>query len=245
MLTSKGERILAELEAGQDNYLPNPGVSSEIASRSITCIVGPSAIGKSTIMRAIVESDPAFAVAGTLTTREPRSDDNDNGKQYDYIPYTDEGLEGLTRRIEGGELVQYHVHDSTRHVYGTDVSHFPTRHSLLDATASSVTNMRRLPFGECITIGLVAPAEQWGEWLNLRFPVGHKSRHARIIEAITSFTWMLSQPREQVAVVENQVGHQTEVAALIIAICKGQTSAATANARDLAAEGLRYARKLL
>jgi guanylate kinase len=78
----------------------------------LTVIAGPTAVGKGTVVRRILEIDPAVQLSVSVTTREPRPGEID-GVHYHFI-----SVEQFDQMIRDGELLEYAVvHKS--HKYGT------------------------------------------------------------------------------------------------------------------------------
>ena len=79
-------------------------------SRSILILVGPSAVGKTTVANELVRSYGYFSFIRSLTTRPPRGDGNDDEYLYTTI-------EGFLREIECGGVLEHTEYDGT--LYGT------------------------------------------------------------------------------------------------------------------------------
>jgi len=78
----------------------------------LTVIAGPTAVGKGTVVRRIMEIDPAVQLSVSVTTREPRPGEID-GVHYHFV-----SVEQFDQMIRDGELLEYAVvHKS--HKYGT------------------------------------------------------------------------------------------------------------------------------
>ena len=78
----------------------------------LTVIAGPTAVGKGTVVRRILEIDPAVQLSVSVTTREPRPGEID-GVHYHFV-----SVEQFDQMIRDGELLEYAVvHKS--HKYGT------------------------------------------------------------------------------------------------------------------------------
>ncbi len=72
---------------------------------------GPSAAGKSTIVRRLLAEDPEVRLSVSVTTRPPRPGERD-GREYHFVD-----REEFLRRRAAGEFVEWaEVHD---HLYGT------------------------------------------------------------------------------------------------------------------------------
>lgn len=78
----------------------------------LTVIAGPTAVGKGTVVRWILENHPEIQVSVSATTREPRPGE-ENGKSYFFV--SDEEFDRL---LEANELLEYAVVHGA-HRYGT------------------------------------------------------------------------------------------------------------------------------
>ena len=115
MITRETLTTLEELREAQNSYTPLAEIAEQIGEKALICIFGPSCVGKSTDMQTVTELDSRFAVAGTLTSREARRDDI--GRQYDYVEHTDAGLRPIIEKILKGQVVQYGIHPTSKHLY--------------------------------------------------------------------------------------------------------------------------------
>lgn len=226
---------LMVLESRQNNYMPSDAVAKQLHEKTLLLFVGPTSTGKSTVIRRITELNDQFGIVGSFTTRDPRPDES--GKKFTYLPHTDEGLQKLFQGIEKREIVQYIVHPTTKHVYGTDITDYPKPYNLLDYVAGAVPGIRRLPFRSTRVISLSVEPSQWVYWFNQRFSEGHPDRHKRRDEAILSLRWLLGQPVDSIYWIINGPELLDTAANEIIRI-------ATANA-PVTLHGRRYAEQCL
>lgn len=78
----------------------------------LTVIAGPTAVGKGTVVRYLLEHHPEIKVSVSVTTRKPRPGEVD-GKDYFFV--SDSEFDGM---IESNQLLEYAiVHQSSK--YGT------------------------------------------------------------------------------------------------------------------------------
>jgi guanylate kinase len=78
----------------------------------LTVIAGPTAVGKGTVVRKIIENHPEIELSISVTTREPRPGEVD-GVHYHFISNQE-----FDRMVQSNELLEYAiVHKSNR--YGT------------------------------------------------------------------------------------------------------------------------------
>lgn len=212
---------LFKLEAKQNDYKPAESIARQLQEKVLVLVVGPACTGKTTVIERVASLDERFGIVGSFTTRDPRKDEG--GKRFTYIPHTDEGLEKLFERIEKREIVQYIVHPELKHFYGTDIADYPKTYNVLDFISSSVSMVKKLPFKSSPVAGLVVEASQWREWFNQRFPVGNPARDMRLDEAITSLSWLLSQPEGAVKWIINEPGKADAAAQELIRVGLGES----------------------
>jgi hypothetical protein len=194
-------------------------IAKQLEAKTLVLVVAPTSMGKSTVINRVTELDERFGTVGSFTTRDPRPDET--GKQFTYIPHSDEGLGKLFERIKKQEIVQYMVHPTTKHLYGTDISHYPKQYNLLDFIYKNIEGIRKLPFAASPVISISAEPSQWLYWFNLRFPEGHPERHKRRDEAIACLRWLLAQQIHLVHWVVNTPGNIDAAAQEVIRIGLG------------------------
>lgn len=160
--------------------------SAVLADKTLVMIVGPSAIGKSTLMNEMVQAHSGFAYVHSFTTRAPRE-----GEQSYYRFIDKQTAEDLRQT---GQSVTYFEHPTTHDIYGTTPESYPGKYNLLDTLSGSVADYRELPFAGTITIALTAPAEAWRSWFLSRYPEPSPEAEKRLEEAKISITWALNDP---------------------------------------------------
>jgi guanylate kinase len=75
-------------------------------------LAGPTAVGKGTVARYIIENHPEIVLSVSATTRSPRPGE-ENGVAYYFL--TDEEFDGL---VQSGQMLEYAVVHG-KHRYGT------------------------------------------------------------------------------------------------------------------------------
>lgn len=149
-------------------------------------IVGPTAVGKSSLMNQVAAQDSEFGRVSGFTTREPRP--NDEPGLYRYL------TNGAARQlVEKGEVVQFAIHPTTGDMYGTQPQDYPRRFNLLDTLSTVVDGMRALPFNNVITISLTTDPTAWQNWVLSRYPEPSEERTKRLNEAVQSIEWSMAQ----------------------------------------------------
>ena len=81
--------------------------------RRILILAGPSAVGKTTVMDSILNSDRRFSLVRSATTRAPRGDSHDS--EYIYLT-----KEEFLRRVDSGMMLEYMEYADN--LYGTPAS---------------------------------------------------------------------------------------------------------------------------
>lgn len=187
-----------------------------LSDKILIMIVGPSAIGKSTIMTAATELRDDFSYVRAFTTRTERPGDQGT---YDYI--SKEEAEALQAN---GRAVTYVTFPTTGMIYGTTVKSYQTRYNLLDTLANSVETYRRLPFERTVTISLTTRADTWQQWFLARYPEPTDDAQKRLEEAKLSISWSLAQDHDHHWLI-NQPEHTRDVAQALIQITTDATEA--------------------
>lgn len=162
------------------------GAASAISAKTLVMIVGPTAVGKSTIMNHAVKLDNRFKRVGGFTTRPPRSDDEPGLYRY---PSLDE----VYREQDEGTILQYITNPANGHVYGTSVYDYPGEYNLKDTLSNAVDDFKRLPFMAIHTVSVSGTTDAWRDWLTTRYPQPSTERTMRLKEAKRSIEWSLAQ----------------------------------------------------
>jgi guanylate kinase len=239
MLTQNTLQYLDKLYKDQDSYRPSKAIAAQLASKQILVFVGPTCVGKNTIMEAIAATDEHFKIAGTFTSRDPRP----NEKGYTYYENTDEGLRPVLTAIEEHRVVQYAVNPHAHTLYGSELEDYPGEFNVADVFSSAVSQFKRLGFQKTITFSLATDPIPWLEQFERRFPPNHPQRKARRDEAIESIEWSLSQSSKNHFWLINIHGKQAVTAERVIAFVTG-ASEMKDNGRGYAVAILRAAQSI-
>lgn len=157
--------------------------------KTLVMLVGPSAIGKSTVMNQVTKLDQRFSRVKSFTTRHPRA--NDEPDQYFYLQAGD-----LDQLASTGDIVSQVTFPTTGQTYGTLLSSYPGNYNLLDTLANSVETYRQLPFKATTAISLTTTASTWLEWFLSRYPAPSDEAEKRLQEARLSIGWSLDQAQD-------------------------------------------------
>jgi hypothetical protein len=208
---------------GHEEYIPNLEVQKKLAQTVLVQLIGPTAVGKSTLIDLIVSrNDSHFSEVGTLTTRPKRETDS---------PWVtaDISHEEMKNKIDNHELVQYFRHPSGD-IYATDSSSYRTDVCLLPTMAKSADDFLGCGFIKIIRVGIIANGHQWSERLKERKL--DPSFSGRMIEARESLEWMNGYIRNNsldttsgpdLVIVENNHDMSEEAADKIIDTINGNT----------------------
>jgi guanylate kinase len=220
MLSPDIQDLFNEAQDEETTYRPSPEVLKQLDKKDFIMIVGPTAMGKSTLMNAAVELDDQFARVSGFTTRPKRA--NDEPGLYDYIPHTDEGIKSILAEKQAGNLVQYAIFPTTGYMYGTQLKDYPEKYNLKDTLSNVAGSLAELPFHNTHIIGIVTTPEAWQTWLLQRFKPDDPDFFKRIDEAIQSLEWLLSQPKEKIKWVYNRLDDVTTSAKELIGLVKDE-----------------------
>ncbi len=211
-------------------------IRDKLAHKVVVPLVGPSSVGKTTIMRAVVAADPEFYRSSGFTTRDLR--DGEEPDTYRFLPNTPEQRNAIVKQFENGELIQFAIHPTTGYLYGTSLEDYSGKYNLLDVLSSEVANFRSLGFASCQTIMIVATPDDWQTRFASR-EFSDDENHKRILEGIASLTWGLDQGNG-VRWVENKDDDIRDTVSHVIAIAKNQLHENDERARDIANQLLKY-----
>jgi len=157
-----------------------------LSGKTLVMIVGPTAVGKSSLMNEVVAQDSEFGRVSGFTTRRQRP--NDEPGLYRYLS------NGAARQlIEKGEVVQFAIHPTTGDMYGTQPQDYPRLFNLLDTLSTVVGGIQSLPFKSVVTVSLTTDPAAWQSWVLGRYPEPSEERTKRLQEAVQSIEWSMSQ----------------------------------------------------
>lgn len=184
-------------------YIPAPKVLEGLHKSGFVAVVGPTAVGKTTLIKAAIEIDPQLHMVVSGTSRSPRAGEL-NGVDFHF-----DTLESMQERAKRGEYVTAVTHP-TGDLYTTAVEDYPPgKIALLAALASALPTFRALPFRMFRTVYVVPPSrETWHERLR-----GHdfttKQLERRLKEAEVSLDYAAHDPNVRF-VINDDRGRATE-----------------------------------
>ena len=180
--------------------------SETLVSREVLVIVGPSAVGKTSVMDHLSNLRPELGFPQNFTTRAHRP-----GEPLDlYEHLADEEL----GRIPSDEIAQSVVHPDGN-VYGSRKAAYTAPISVVDAMTSSIDGFYAAGFESVRVVGLIASAGAWMERVGKRIADMPQSRaEARLLEGITCFEW-LTQATEVPVIVNDASSNRVAALELI------------------------------
>lgn len=202
---------LAQLKDGESSYEPSPVVRQQIGEKSLIALIGPSAVGKSTIAREIIRLGGSdFSEAYSSVTRPRRADDPE-GYQT-----ADEGftIERATQLIKDKVVTNYSVHPSGA-IYATLPENFPAAYNLLPLLPSSLSAMKKAGFRAVHAIYVTASIEALEAQLADR--ADDPSFTVRLDEGVASLKWGIAH-KDDLSFVENIHGEPYAAATRIMSI---------------------------
>jgi guanylate kinase len=170
---------------------------SSLLDKTLVMLVGPTAVGKSTLMNAVVARHPEFKRVTGFTTRDPRP--NDEPGQYRYL-----SEQSLGQLVKQNHILQQVTNPANGQIYGTTAEDYPGTYNLKDTLSIAVDAFKRIPFKQHQTFSLTVPVESWRQWLLQRYPDPSDERTSRLLEAKSSIEWSLGQTSAHQWVVNHQ-----------------------------------------
>jgi guanylate kinase len=166
----------------QEHYVPSEQTINQLSQIDLLAIVGPTGVGKSTIINQL---DIPYVISDV--SREPRPDEK---KEKNYHFRTDY-LE-IIKDIKNGEYVQFLV-SKNNEFYGTRGTSYPDSGVCTMAiVAQEIPRFRKLGFRNIKTIYIMPPS--YVEWMRRIGGVRSTDLLARISEARQSIILALEDP---------------------------------------------------
>ena len=182
--------VVQELIELEPRYEPSPEIASELDNVVMGFIIGPSAVGKNTIIDLVVANDNEFGRVQGFTTR-PR-EERDSPDVYRFRDGGETGLKEVLNDVKDKKLVQYSIFPRTGYVYGSEPMDYAAPYVVMDPMASSVERLRLIPFGGIVEIGLAISGAEWIARMKER-PMTPEQFRDRLYEGRYSLEWLLDQ----------------------------------------------------
>lgn len=170
------------------SYQPAPHVLDHLKQVDFVAVVGPSAVGKSTLMARAAAQDHRLTMILTQTSRSLRPEEKDG---VDIHSRTKEDMLARIARREYVQVAPALLGD----VYATGPEDYPAEGiGIMAVLADALPVFRALPFKSLQVIFVVPPSrERWQSQLKMhRFDPEKLAK--RVAEAKQSFTFALGSP---------------------------------------------------
>jgi guanylate kinase len=164
------------------NYQPSPDVLKQIGNLTLCMIVGPSGVGKSTMIE-----HSGFVFVPSDTTRDPRP-----GEQQGVDMYFHKDYDQVVADIAAGRFVQIAL-GASGDLYATKDTSYPTSGiATMPIMADVIPAFRGLGFQKTITAFITPPS--YKEWMRrIKKPgLSEQDIQKRLPEAKRSFEFVLS-----------------------------------------------------
>jgi guanylate kinase len=209
------------------DYHPNTTVLNALRQVHLVGVVGPTAVGKSTVVKRAKELDPSLHIVLSTVTRPPRPG------EYDGVDYHFRDRQSMLQRIQQREFVQVPP-SLLGDLYATAPEDYSSEGvSVLAHLAQIVPTLRALPFAQNRTVFVLPPS--WDAWQE-RITHHHftpAQMGKRMAEALDSLAFACHDP-EVIFVLNDQIDVAAEA---FLAIVRGNAAPAEQQAacRALAA----------
>lgn len=214
------EKLTMELAAHEADYLPNDSVLESIQHKTFVGIIGPLAVGKSTLIREATELDNEFHEIQGITTR-PQRPREELGEFRAFWPHDIDTLHEINNLREHGNLVQYAVHPKTRYVYASTLEDYGPTYNLLPVLPGNLQQFKNMPFKQQHHISITCTPREWmHRFLERAEHMEKPDINKRLLEAKENIAWSLEQPDMQW--VTNWQGRAHDAARKVIDIARGE-----------------------
>ncbi len=186
------EKLKLDVKAFAETYVPSDEVAKHLKTVTIVPIIGPFAVGKTSLISEIISRYPDFGHAQGFTTRDKRPDEDP--ETYRFIKENKINLNKIINDVIERNFVQIATHPVSNAVYGTSIEDYQAPFTLIAAFSSSMDDINRTGFGIVKPVGLVAPLSHWKTRIEVRKgQIDSIEYKNRLVEAKQSLTWLLDQ----------------------------------------------------
>lgn len=179
------------------DYRPAPDVLERLKQVDFVAVVGPTSVGKTTVIKAAMEREPSLRLVLNNTSRAPRAGEQE-GVDYQFRSRAE-----MEQRIARREYVQV-APSVLGELYATPPEgYFTGGVCVMAVLADALPNFRALPFKRLRTLFIVPPDwPTWEERLTAHnFTPEHRAK--RLAEAKRSLEYALSDEQPMIIINEN------------------------------------------
>jgi len=179
------------------DYRPAAHVVDRLRQVNFVAVVGPTAVGKTTLINAAIQHEPSIHLVLNNTTRPRRPGERDG---VDYLFQTRAAMEA---RIAKGEYVQV-APSVLGELYATAPEGYSTDGvAVMAVLAEAVPLFRALPFQSMTSLFVIPP--DWATWQQRLEQHGFapEQRQKRLAEAERSLQFALSDHETRIVINEN------------------------------------------
>ena len=179
------------------NYQPAPHVLDRLKQVNFAAVIGPTAVGKSTLINAAIQREPSIHLVLNNTTRAPRLGERDG------IDYLFKSREAMEARIAKGEYVQV-APSVLGELYATAPEGYSTEGvAVMAVLGEAMPVFRSLPFQSIRSLFVLPPNwETWQQRLRLHgFKPEQKAK--RLAEAERSLQFALDDSETKLIINED------------------------------------------
>jgi guanylate kinase len=191
------------------HYRPAPQVLDHLNSVDFVGVVGPTASGKTTLLKAALQREPRLRRVPSSTSRAPRPGERD-GVDFRFL-----SKEVMQERIQRSEYVQV-APAVLGDLYATAPEDYATDGiAILEVLAAAVPVFRGLPFKSVRTIYVVPPS--WDEWQQriAAHQFTPEQRQKRLAEARQSLQFALHDEHTQFVINQDTSTATADLIALV------------------------------
>jgi guanylate kinase len=171
-----------------ETYQPNDTALQALRAVELVAVVGPSGVGKTTLMKRASAANPNIHFVITDVSRSARAGEQD-GVDYYFQSRAD-----MLRLADTGAYVQLMVHPSGD-VYATRPDSYRKGSiNMMAVLADEIPKFRQLPFSRARTIFVVPPDFATWQQRRVLHNFTDEQNSKRLDEARRSFSFALSDP---------------------------------------------------
>lgn len=173
----------------EGKYTPSQEVRDQLAGRHAVIVVGPTGVGKTTLINAALKRDPTFKLIISDMSRASRPGERDG------IDANFRTRQEILARKARREYVNTTEGLNGADVYATPPESFPVQGvGIMPLFAEVVPEFRVLPFGSFKTVFILPTNwDVWQERLEQR-QFTPEQRHSRLLEGVRSLEFAVRDP---------------------------------------------------